>query len=245
MPVEVLYEDAHVLAVNKPSGLGVIPDPGSVEARLLNGLLYYAQHESPFPCERIHVVHRLDKETSGALLVAKDVASARYLSERFERREVAKLYLALVRGDLLEDEGEVDLPIAQGSRGRMRLRERRGRPALSRYQVVERFRGFSLVHVEPRTGRQHQVRLHMSGIGHPLAVDRLYGGNEALYLSELKRGYRRKGERPEAPVIDRLTLHALRIEVDMADGTRLVAEAPLPADFERLLRVLRKYTARH
>jgi len=243
MPIEVLFEDGDVLAVNKPAGLGVVPDPQSHEARFLNGVLYYVQRESALPCERIHVVHRLDKETSGVLLLAKNVAAARHLSERFERREVAKEYLAVVLGEVAAEEGEVDLPIAQGTRGRMRLRARHGRPALSRYRVVERFRGFTLVEVRPLTGRQHQVRLHLSGIGHPLAVDPAYGGREALYLSELKPGYRKKEDRPEPPLMARLTLHARRIEVALADGTPLAAEAPLPADFERLLRILRKYAS--
>jgi RluA family pseudouridine synthase len=241
MPLEVLYEDEGVLAVNKPAGLTVVPDPASLDATLLNGLLYHVRHESPSPCERVHVVHRLDRETSGVLLVAKTVAAARHLSERFERREVMKQYLAVVRGEVAADEGEVDLPIAQGTRGRMRLRARRGRPAQSAYRVLERFRGFTLVEARPLTGRQHQVRLHLSGIGHPLAVDRLYGGREALYLSEIKPGYRPKEGRPEPPLMGRLTLHARRIEVALPDGRPLVAEAPIPADFDRLLRTLRKY----
>jgi RluA family pseudouridine synthase len=240
---EVLYEDAQVLAVNKPAGLGVIPDPGSLEARFINGLLHYVQHESPTPCPRVYVVHRLDKETSGVVLVAKDLAMARHLSACFEKRRAAKLYLAVVRGQVAADAGEVDLSIGQHTGGRMRLTRRRGRPAHSRYRVLERFRDHTLVEVRPLTGRQHQVRLHLSGIGHPLAVDRLYGGAEALFLSEIKRNYRRKDGRPEPPLIDRLTLHAQRIEVPLADGTPLAVEAPLPKDFERLLRMLRKYAA--
>jgi len=243
MGLDVLYEDAGSLAINKPAGVSVIPDPGSLEARLINGLLYYVQNDSPFPSQRIHIVHRLDKDTSGALLVAKDVATARHLSGCFEHRRVTKVYLAVVRGSVMADEGEMDMPIAQHSRGRMRLRRRHGRPAASRYRVVERFRGFTLVEVRPLTGRQHQVRLHLSGIGHPLAVDPLYGGKESVCLSELKRGYRPKPDRPETPLIARLTLHALRLEVELPDGQPLAVEAPLPRDLERLLAALRKYAA--
>jgi RluA family pseudouridine synthase len=242
--LEVLYEDAHVLAINKPAGLSVIPDPASFEAPLINGMLYYVQNQSPLLCQRVLVVHRLDKETSGALLVAKDVPTGRHLSSCFEQRKVVKEYLAVVRGEVASDDGEVNLAIAQHTRGRMRLRERRGRPALSRYRVLERFRGFTLLQVYPLTGRQHQVRLHCSGIGHPLAVDPLYGGKQAVYLSELKLAYRRKPSRPERPIIDRLTLHAHRLELDLADGQRLAVEAPLPRDLERLLRSLRKYATR-
>jgi len=245
MDLDVLYEDAHALAINKPPGISVIPDPTSLDARLINGMLYYVQNESRFPSQRIHIVHRLDKDTTGALLVAKDVAMARHLSTAFEERRVLKLYQAVVRGEVATEEGEVDLPIAQDTRGRMRIRARKGRPAQSRYRVAERFRGFTLVEVRPLTGRQHQVRLHLSGIGHPLAVDPLYGGKEAVYLSELKRGYRRKADRPESPIIARLTLHASRLELDLPADERLVVDAPPPRDFERLLATLRKYAALH
>ncbi len=244
LELEVLYEDAHLLAINKPAGLAVIPGPGSLEATLINGLLWHVQHESPSPCQRVHIVHRLDKDTTGVLLVGKDLATARHLSACFEERRVAKRYLALVRGEMAAGEGEVDLPIAAAAtRGRMRLRQKEGRPARSRYCVVERFRGFTLVEVRPLTGRQHQVRLHLAALGHPLAVDPLYGGRDALYLSEIKPGYRRKEDRPEPPLMGRLTLHARRIELELADGTPVAVEAPLPADFERLLRSLRKYRA--
>ena len=241
MPLEVLYESADALVVSKPAGITVLPEQGSLEARLINGLLHYVRNASPFPCVRVHVVHRLDRGTSGALIFAKTVAAARHLSSCFEERRVLKHYLALVRGEVATEEGEVDLPIAQHTRGRMRLRRRRGRPASSRYRVVERFRGFTLVQVQPLTGRMHQVRLHMSGIGHPLAVDPLYGGREALFLSEIKPGYRKRRERPESPLIARLTLHAQRLALDLPDGERLDVEAPLPRDLERLLTVLRKY----
>jgi 23S rRNA pseudouridine1911/1915/1917 synthase len=244
MDLEVLYEDAHLLVINKPAGVGVIPDPCTLDAKLINGLLYHIQRNSPFPCPRVHVVHRLDKDTTGALMVAKDLPTARHVSACFAERRVEKRYLALVRGEVAVEEGEIDLPIAQGTGGKMRLRGERGRPAESHYRVLERFRGYSLVEVRPLTGRQHQVRLHLAGIGHPVAVDPLYGGKEALYLSEIKPGYHRKEERPEAPLMGRLTLHAAHVGLDLADGTRLAVDAPLPPDFERLLRVLRKYAIR-
>ncbi|MFW6162551.1 MAG: RluA family pseudouridine synthase [Planctomycetota bacterium] len=244
-PVEfdVLHETAHLLAINKPAGLSVVPDPCSRECRLINGLLHYVRHESPSPCQRVYLVHRLDRGTSGVLLAAKDAATARHLSERFERREVTKLYLAVVGGEVAASGGAVDRKIAQGTRGRMRLRDRRGKPARSHWRVVERFRGFTLVEVRPVTGRQHQVRLHLSALGHPLAVDPLYGGAEAVFLSEFKRDYRPSRRRPESPLVDRLTLHAHRLELPLADGSPLAVEAPLPDDLDRLLGALRKYAA--
>ncbi len=245
LDLEILYEDPHLLAINKPAGLGVIPGPGTLEATLINGLLWHVHHESASPCQRVHIIHRLDKDTTGVLLVGKDLETARYLSGCFEGRRVAKRYLAVVRGEMAVGEGEVDLAIAPAAtRGRMRLRRKEGRPAKSRYRAIERFRGFTLVEVLPLTGRQHQVRLHLAALGYPLAVDPLYGGRDALYLSEIKPGYRKKEDRPEPPLMRRLTLHASRVELALADGTPLAVEAPLPADFERMLRSLRKYRAR-
>ena len=245
LDLAVLYEDPHVVAIDKPAGIAVIPGPGTLEATLINGLLWHVQHESASPCRRVHIIHRLDKDTTGVLLVGKDLATARHLSSCFEERRVAKHYLALVRGEMAAGEGEVDLPIApSATRGKMRLRRAEGRPAQSRYRVLECFRGFTLVEVQPLTGRQHQVRLHLVGLGHPLAVDPLYGGADAVYLSQIKPGYRRKEDRPEPPLMARLTLHARRVELALADGTPLAVEAPLPADFDRLLRCLRKYRTR-
>jgi RluA family pseudouridine synthase len=245
LALDVLYEDPHVLAIHKPAGLPVLPGPGTIEATLINGLLWHVQHESPSPCPRVHIVHRLDKDTTGVLLVAKDLAAARYLSTCFEERRVSKHYLAIVRGEMAAGEGEMDMPIApSATRGRMRLQRKKGRAAVSRYRVLEGFRGYTLVEVRPLTGRQHQVRLHLAGLGHPLAVDPLYGGADAVYLSEIKPGYRRKEDRPEPPLMARLTLHARRIELELADGSALAVEAPLPADLERLLRCLRKYRSR-
>ena len=244
MDLEVIAEDEHLVAINKPAGVCVIPDAATQEATLINGLLHYVQHQSPLPCRRVYVVHRLDRDTTGALVFAKDVATARHLSACFEERRVAKRYLAVVLGELADEEGEVNLPLAPHSRGRMKVAERRGRPATTRYRVRERFQGYTLLEVEPLTGRQHQVRVHLSAIGHPLVVEPVYGGKDAVYLSELKRGYRRKPGRPEPPIIARLTLHASRLEFPAADGTVMSVEAELPRDLERLIRCLRKYRSR-
>ncbi len=244
MDLEVLAEDEHLVAINKPAGVCVIPDAATQEPTLINGLLHYVQRQSLLPCRRVYVVHRLDRDTTGALVFAKDVATARHLSTCFEERRVAKRYLAVVLGEVADDEGEVDLPLAPHSRGRMKVAERRGRPAITRYRVRERFQGYSLLEVEPLTGRQHQVRVHLSAIGHPLAVEPVYGGKDGIYLSELKRNYRRKPGRPERPIIARLTLHASGLEFPAADGTVRRVEAELPKDLERLVRCLRKYRQR-
>lgn len=241
LELEILAEDEHLVAIDKPAGLCVVPDATTQEPTLINGLLHYVQRESPFPCQRVYAVHRLDRDTTGALVFAKDVATARHLSTCFEERRVAKRYLAVVVGELTDEEGEVNLPLAPHSRGRMKVAERRGRPATTRFRVRERFQGYTLLEVEPLTGRQHQVRVHLSAIGHPLAVEPVYGGKAAVYLSELKRGYRPKPGRPEPPIIGRLTLHASRLEFPTMGGTMMSVEAGVPKDLERLVRCLRKH----
>jgi 23S rRNA-/tRNA-specific pseudouridylate synthase len=167
----------------------------------------------------------------------------RALTAQFEGREVEKEYLALVRGLPLDDEGEIDLPIGSGGRtGKMRTGGRDAKPAQTRWTVVERFSELAFLRVAPRTGRQHQIRVHLEAIGYPLAVDTVYGGEAGLLLSSVKRGYRRKSEKPETPLIGRLSLHASRIVFrSPARVEKVTVEAPLPHDLEVTLKQLRKW----
>jgi RluA family pseudouridine synthase len=200
----------------------------------------------------ILVVHRLDRETSGLLLVAWRPEPHRALSIQFQRREVAKTYLAIVRGEVARDEFEVDAPLEKDPAGGSRMRIARpgeGKKSLTRFRTAERFRGFTLLSAHPRTGRQHQIRVHLRHAGHPLAVDPAYGGAAGLFLSELKRGYRPARDRPEAPLIGRVSLHALALEVrDPApapeEGATRRLECPPPKDFQRALDALRRYIPR-
>ncbi len=245
--VAVLHRGSGYAIVDKPSGLAVVAErrrPG--ETPLLDAIA------AALGSERILVVHRLDRETSGALVVATDEAAHRDLSIQFEKRRVSKEYLALIAGVLpAGDERTIDAPLEKDpSRpGHMRV-ARGGRPgakrALTRVRGVERFRGHSLVLAMPTTGRLHQIRVHLRHAGFPLAVDPDYGAGTGLFLSDLKgHGYRRAGrDRAEAPLLGRVSLHARALELrDPATGATVRAESPLPADFERAIAALRRYSA--
>lgn len=193
--------------------------------------------------DNLFVVHRLDRETSGVILFALTAAAHRELSQMFERRDVDKTYLALVRGELTQDDGAIEAAIRENpSRPGSVQTHPSGKPSLTTFSVVERFRGFTLVKARPRTGRLHQIRIHFSSIGHPLAVDAMYGGLTGLYLSSIKRGYRPKPGQDEKPLIDRVTLHAASISFKHpSTGAIINIEAPLPKDFRSVLQHLRKW----
>ncbi|HZV02067.1 MAG TPA: RluA family pseudouridine synthase [Planctomycetota bacterium] len=238
----VLYEDERCLACAKPAGTAVIAERGSAEAPFLGAVLHHLMQRGGAP-PRPRVIHRIDKETSGVVLIAKDRDALRALSEQFEGREVAKEYLALVQGEPAEeqDSGEIDLPIGPSERGgrKQRTGGKEAKPARTTWEVAERFRGFTLLRVRPETGRQHQIRVHLEAIGFPLAVDPLYGGAEGLLLSKIKPGYRAKEK--ETPLIGRLSLHAAKISFRSPAGHEVEVAAPLPHDFEVALKQLRKY----
>ena len=249
----VLHEDEHLLVIDKPAGLAVEPErwlreAGSVAASLVDLAEARSEGDPHGLLEfRPRIVHRLDKGTTGVLLVAKDLEAERELRAAFEARVVEKDYLALVEGEVHWADGEevaIEHPIAPAARrgGRMCVREG-GKPALTVARVEERFRGFTLVRCSPRTGRTHQIRVHMAEEGFPLLVDPVYGRRDALLLSEIKRGYRPKPGRPELPLLSRLSLHALRLRLpDDVVSTSTVREfhSPVPADLERALKQLRK-----
>ncbi len=245
--VEVLLRGPGFAAVAKPAGFAVAAErnkPG--ETPLLDAIA------AALASERVLVVHRLDRDTSGVLLVATEPEAHRALSLQFQRRQTDKRYLALVRGGPppSQPEGEIDAPLEldPAGGGRMRVargeRAREGKPSVTAYRVLERFRGFALLEAHPRTGRQHQIRVHFRHAGLPLAVDPLYGSPDGLYLSELKPGYKPPRDRPEPPILGRVSLHAAALGfADPASGAALRATAPPPADFERALRELRRHRA--
>jgi 23S rRNA pseudouridine1911/1915/1917 synthase len=239
----VLYEDERCLACAKPAGTAVIAERGIHEAPFLGAVLHHLMKQATPP--RPRVVHRIDKETSGVVLVAKGKDALRFLTEQFVDREVAKEYLALVQGVPGEevDSGEIDLPIGPTLRSgerRQRTGGRDAKPARTTWSVEERFRGLTLLRVKPETGRQHQIRVHLEAVGFPLAVDPIYGGSDALLLSKIKPGYRAKGEK-ETPLLGRLSLHAAKIAFRSPTGKDVEVVAPLPHDFEVALKQLRKY----
>lgn len=239
MEVSVLYEDNDLLVLDKPAGVSVLADRGS--DRCFLDILTERWGEKG---ERPLVVHRLDKGTSGAIIFAKGSDAARAVSTQFETRTVKKTYLALVSGRPVPPEGTIDIPLAPhpGKPGIVVANAGRGKPALTFYRVIESFCSCSLVEARPQTGRTHQIRVHFKVLGYPLAVDPVYGGQSALYLSAFRRGYRPSPRRPEKPLLDRLSLHASAIEVrHPVTGEAVRFEAPLPQDFRITMRQLRKY----
>lgn len=238
----VLYEDAAVLACLKPAGVAVEAERGEDARPFRAAVLHHlmATHPEGAP-PRPRVVHRLDKDTTGVVLVAKSKEALSDLTRQLEAREVQKDYLALVLGVVHRDQGEVDAPLPDPE-GPRRGAARPLVEARTRWEVVERFHSHTLLRCHPVTGRQHQIRQHLAGLGHPLAVDAQYGGGERLLLSKVKRGYRPKGQREERPLLARLSLHAERIAFrSPATGERVVVEAPVPDDLSVTLRQLRKW----
>ncbi|HMO40499.1 MAG TPA: RluA family pseudouridine synthase [Saprospiraceae bacterium] len=236
--IEPVFEDEALLIVNKPPDLLTIPDRFDATRLNLYGLLS-ARYE-----EKLYIVHRLDRETSGIICFAKSEAAHKHLSQQFEARTVEKIYQVLVEGKPNPPAGTIDQPIAPHPTlpGRMTT-TRQGKRAITHYQTMETFRAFSLLEANIQTGRTHQIRVHCKFIGHPPAIDPLYGKREALYLSEIKhRNYQLGKEQEERPLMARTTLHAARLTLDHPiSGERLHFAAPLPKDFQAVLRQLRKW----
>ncbi|MFH1857935.1 MAG: RluA family pseudouridine synthase [Candidatus Omnitrophota bacterium] len=234
---EIIFEDAHFVVVNKPAGLLTVPDRWDKTKISLLGAMNETLGSS------LRLAHRLDKETSGLILFAKDLESQRYISSQFEGQEIRKSYFALVEGKLRDTSGKIELPLMDDPQhtGLSRVDEKRGKPSATLYEIVERFVGFTYLRVQPLSGRTHQIRVHFASIGHPLAVDSLYGRRDAIYLSELKPGYKRKKDAEEKPLISRLTLHAGSLSFKNRDGRQITLEASLPKDFVLTLKNLRKF----
>lgn len=233
--IEILLADPAFLAVNKPAG--VLTIPGRQGGASVRDLLAAAGVEG-----ELRLVHRLDRDTSGVLLLARTLEGQRALSSQFSRREVEKTYLAIVRGSPESDAALIDAPLARDPRTptRMVVHAKHGRPSQTHYEVLERFRGIALLRCRPHTGRQHQIRVHLAHAGMPLLVDEVYGQSAAFYLSSIKPGYKRGGEE-ERPLIARLTLHAELITfAHPSTGARIRVEAAPPKDFRATLAQLRK-----
>lgn len=249
--IPVLYEDDSLLIVDKPHNLAVEPERwmrelGSLAGALLQMVEEREEAEDGGLSFRPRLAHRIDKDTTGAVVVAKDLETERALREAFEAGTVSKSYLALVEGEPHLADGEVmtiEHPIGPVLRksGRMQVAPD-GKPSVTRVSIAERFDGFSLLRCEPVTGRTHQIRVHLSYEGFPLVVDRFYGRRSEFKLSEFKASYRPKRGLPERPLIDRLTLHAHEVVLPPLGARQepLEVTAPVPRDLERVLKQLRK-----
>jgi 23S rRNA pseudouridine1911/1915/1917 synthase len=237
LPLSVVHQDAHLLVVDKPAGLSVHPGAGRADGTLVNALLQHVRDLSGVGgVLRPGIVHRLDRGTSGLMVVAKDDATHRALSAQFGARSVEKEYLALVLGHPARREGRVAAAIGRHPvhRQRMAVRTSGGRSALSEYRVEESLDGAALLRVRIHTGRTHQIRVHLASIGHPVAGDAAYGGTRAAPA-------RRARSRALLEALGRPALHAARLAfTHPATGQRLSFTSPLPEDLATLLEGLRE-----
>ena len=225
IPLDILYQDADIVIVNKPCGMVVHPAAGNEDRTLVNALLYHVKDLSGIGGEmRPGIVHRLDKDTSGLILIAKNDRAHAALSEQFKARSMEKHYRAVILGHFSDDHGLIDAPIARHPTDRKRMAVvPDGRPSQTQWSLLERLNGASLLDVHLLTGRTHQIRVHMLSVGHPLLGDRIYAPN-------LKMPVR----------VPRLMLHAYSLAFDHpATGARLCVQAPLPDAFEQTVQKLR------
>ena len=237
MTIEKLYEDDDLVIVNKPAGLLVVPDRFNHELPCLNKMLEAKSGQ------KIWVVHRLDRDTSGIICFAKNEQTHRFLSILFQEREVNKFYAGLVIGIVNPPDGRIESPIMEhpAVHGKMVV-NRKGKMAVTDYRVVEQWPLYALVQFQIHTGRTHQIRVHMQSIGHPLVCDLLYGDGEPFLLSRIKRKYRlSEKDEQENPLLSRLALHAYKIEFQKEDGTLVSVEAPLPKDIAACVNQLNKW----
>ena len=228
-----LYEDETILVFNKMAGIATIPERHD-DRESLRAL-------ASVEFGRLWTVHRIDKDTSGVVLFARNSEAHRQLNEQFRERTTEKKYLAVVEGMMAEEEMTIDIPLAtdSGRSGRIRP-SANGKESVTILRRRELFQGFTLIEAQPLTGRQHQIRVHCRAVGLPLLVDNLYGERDAFNLSSIKRKYRDYG-RDERPLIERQTLHAASLTINHPEKkTPVTFEAELPKDFRALLTQLRK-----
>jgi 23S rRNA pseudouridine1911/1915/1917 synthase len=227
IPLDIIYEDVDLLVLNKPAGMVVHPAPGHPHGTLVNALVHHAPEIAVGGTNRPGIVHRLDKDTSGVMVVAKSDRGRTSLIRQWNAREVQKHYLALVRGVVPEDEATIDVPIGRDPVQRNRMAAiNGGRDAVSRFTVRERFVDSTLLDVAIETGRTHQIRVHFAYIGHPVVGDAVYNASDGVY----------GGTDSLAP---RQFLHAATLGFKMPNGTARVFEAPLPADLADVLEAIR------
>jgi 23S rRNA pseudouridine955/2504/2580 synthase/23S rRNA pseudouridine1911/1915/1917 synthase len=248
LSLAILLETPDLVAVNKPAGLATIPGRAETDSvlEMLGRQLNLPSSGTDDP--RLRIVHRLDKETSGVLLLAKNKATQRCFSEQFQNNTIEKEYLALVYGRQDTDTGDIKEPLAvhPTDKTRMAIVKHGGRPARTLWTVEQSFRGFTLIRAFPKTGKTHQIRVHLKHAGLPLAIDPLYnpvppGRPRGIFLSQFKADYRPTRGEEERPLIARLTLHAERLRINGPDGAPIEIIAPLPKDFAAVLNQLSRH----
>lgn len=242
IPLEILYEDAWLAAINKPPGMVVHPSKGHWSGTLTAGLAFHFERLSTVGgSTRPGIVHRLDRDTSGVIVVAKTDQAHLALAQQFEARTTEKEYFAIVCGVPDRDRDIIEQPIGvhpyQREKMAIRTEHASSRDAVTFYEVVERFVGFAAVKVLPKTGRTHQIRLHLAHIGCPVLCDKLYGGRSQITVGEI-RGKTADGE----IVLARQALHARRLKLRHPEtGESVEFEAPLPPDMQNALNTIRQH----
>jgi 23S rRNA pseudouridine1911/1915/1917 synthase len=249
IPLDILHEDEYLAIVNKPADMVVHPAKGHWSGTLVNALRFHFDQLSGVNGDyRAGIVHRLDRDTSGAILIAKEEQTHRDLSAMFEQRKVFKEYAALTQGVLDRDSDYIEGRIAHHPNDRVKMTvvteeedDEDAKDACSYYEVVERFRGFTYVRVQPRTGRTHQIRVHLASVGCPVLADKVYSGRDRLSLADLAADL---DPAADEPLLTRQALHAHRLRFrHPRSGQILEIEAPLPHEFQRTLTALRCHRA--
>ena len=240
IPLNIIYEDDDIIILNKQARMIVHPARGNTHGTLVNALAFYSDELSSGLGEfRPGIVHRLDKNTTGVMVVTKNDTAQWKIAKQFEHRQVKKSYLAIVHGtpELTADRINMPLGIHPKMRKKYAVRPDSGKESITFYEVLESFRGFSLLKLTPRTGRTHQIRVHLSYIKHPIVADDMYGG-KIVYPHQLQD----TASAVEESVISRCALHAFALEFKHPATSEMVKfEAPLPQDMQTLLDMLRKY----
>jgi 23S rRNA pseudouridine955/2504/2580 synthase/23S rRNA pseudouridine1911/1915/1917 synthase len=245
--LDILLDTPDLAAIMKPAGLATIPGRGETTSALEQLAAQLGLPCSGTADPRLRVVHRLDKDTSGVLLFARHTAAQRHVSHQFQNNAVEKEYLAIVAGRPSADEGTIDAPLApHPNNPKLMAVSKQGRPALTLWKVEQRFRNHALIRCFPKTGKTHQIRVHLKHAGMPLAVDPLYNPKAPpLLLSSIKRDYRpTRGEVVERPLIARLTLHAEKLRFTDLAGAPVEAIAPPPKDFRATVNQMSKLIGR-
>jgi 23S rRNA pseudouridine1911/1915/1917 synthase len=244
IPLQTLYEDEYLAIINKPYDMVVHPARGNWSGTLVNALRFHFDELSGINGDyRAGIVHRLDRDTSGVILVAKDEMTHRDLSMQFEMRKVFKEYVAITAGLLDRDSDYIERRIGHHPHDRIKMivtdEEDDGKEASSFYEVIERFAGFTFCRIHPRTGRTHQIRVHLASVGCPVLADKIYSGRDKLLLSDLDPDV---DPATDETLMPRQALHARRLRLYHPRLRRTIeAEAPLPPEFEKTLAALRRY----
>ena len=233
--VSIIFENEDFIAVNKATGMLTIPDRHD-ETQLSLYKILLQQYS------KIFIVHRLDRDTSGLVVFARNEASHKYLSQLFENRNIEKIYLGIIRGSLPAKSGSINEAIAEHPllKGVMTV-SKKGKPSLTDYKVMEDYGIYSLVQFNIHSGRTHQIRVHTKFAGHPIACDRAYGDGKDILLSSFKKKYKLSlHDEEERPLINRLALHSHQLNFKDAHANVHALEAPLPKDMKALLQQLKK-----